>query len=65
MNLILKIESDNAAFQDGNAGAEAARILREAAVAMERGVWGGTVSSILRDFNGNKVGTLEASHTPA
>ena len=45
--------TDNAAFEEP--GLEIARILRDAADKVERGTWG----FILRDYNGNKVGTAD------
>jgi hypothetical protein len=52
---IIEIETDNAAFGDdeGDWGIEAARLLREAAVRVERGY----SSFPLIDYNGNKVGS--------
>lgn len=50
----LTIETDNAAFQDGEPAFEVARILREVADAMENGTNEGPV----RDVNGNRVGTF-------
>lgn len=47
----LHIHTDNAAFED-DAGTEIARILREAATAIERG----TRQQRLHDLNGNTVG---------
>jgi hypothetical protein len=52
MNLTLKMDMDNAAFEDTPAS-EAARILRDVAALMEFGEESGN----LRDVNGNKVGT--------
>lgn len=50
----LKIETDNAAFEDDNLLAEVARILRVAADKVEQG----DHPASLRDVNGNKVGDL-------
>lgn len=50
LDFTLTINCGNAAFEDRNA--ELARILREFADKLERGVDNGT----LRDFNGNVVG---------
>lgn len=49
---ILQIETDNAAFSDGEAPAEIARILRRAASLVEDG----REESSLSDINGNTVG---------
>lgn len=49
----LKINSmDNAAFADGNAAVETARILREVATRLESG----HESGLVREINGNTVG---------
>lgn len=50
----LTIETGNAAFDDCP-GAEVARILREAATAIERGTRGAP----LHDINGNRVGRFD------
>lgn len=50
----LDIETDNAAFT-GDWQIEVARILREAALQIERG----SGNLALRDINGNKVGRTE------
>ena len=52
-SFVLKIESGNAAFSDGNAGSEVARILRELARKVEDSSDG---SGRLFDANGNGVG---------
>jgi len=49
----IEIHTDNAAFDDGNKGAEVARILR--ALAQHWEAWG-TDKVTLRDVNGNTVG---------
>jgi hypothetical protein len=53
----LKIATDNAAFdkEGGGTGVEIARILREIASKVERGVTG--ANNPVMDINGNKVGT--------
>jgi hypothetical protein len=51
----IKIETNNAAFQDGYFEEEVARIIKEAA---ER-VCHGDGCHALRDINGNKVGYIE------
>jgi hypothetical protein len=52
----LTIDTDNATFQDGNATAEIARILRDIADKLERGLLSGHTI----DMNGNHVGTYGA-----
>jgi len=47
----------NAAFADGNAGAEAARILRQLADACEHAAE--PVVAAIYDINGNKVGEVQ------
>ncbi len=51
----LTIECDNAAFED-DAGAEVARILRDAADDLDGDMMAETGSANLRDINGNIVG---------
>lgn len=55
--IIITINTANAAFDDGNAGVEVARILRELANSLELGMEPET----LRDYNGNKVGKVEVT----
>lgn len=60
----LEISTDNAAFDDGNAASEVARILRDCANRIERGEGDWSMDGIviqLRDINGNVVGQAEAS----
>jgi len=52
--LTITIDTGNAAFED-DAGAECARILRDAATALERGTRGAP----LHDYNGNRVGRFD------
>jgi hypothetical protein len=52
---VAEIETDNAAFEDGNRNLEVARILRVLAEQIENGSDGVT----LRDINGNRVGFAE------
>jgi hypothetical protein len=48
-----ELESENAAFDDGNAADECARIVGEIAERIRLGATHG----IARDYNGNRVGT--------
>lgn len=57
----IQLETDNAAFDEGNLPFEAARIIREAAEALESG----RRSFPLRDVNGNRVGSVEVVRAPA
>jgi len=52
---------DNAAFEDGNAGAELARILGELAAKVSRVEITPGRGWDLFDVNGNKVGTFEVT----
>lgn len=54
----ITFDMGNAAFDDGNAPAECARILRDIAAKVERGQEDGTV----RDVNGNNVGAWSAEY---
>lgn len=59
MELRIKIDMENAAFEDNGRGHETARILRELAASFEyNGVNGGD-NDKLRDANGNTVGRFE------
>lgn len=58
--LKLELETENAAFADGNQSAEVARILRHAASMIERGSHGAG----LRDINGNEVGRFSLDRPP-
>ena len=60
MNLMIKINCNNAAFQDGQPEIEAARILRETADKIETEGSGGEPVK-LRDINGNAVGSFSWS----
>jgi hypothetical protein len=53
-NIKLMIETTNDAFADGNEKNEVARILRELADKLENG----NEPTIMRDYNGNVVGTV-------
>jgi len=53
----LTIDTGNAAFNEGMAGQELARILRTAAEALENGAR----TAPLRDVNGNRVGRFDFS----
>ena len=55
----LHIETGNAAFEDDNRQAELARILRELADTMERGLSIGSASGRVYDLNGNSAGSWE------
>lgn len=64
MRMVIEIEMDNAAFQDGNRGRETARILREIAQTVK--LFGITKKPqpfqnnyTFSDINGNKVGTVQ------
>ena len=61
MKATIKIEMDNAAFEDGNAGAELARILGELAAKVSRVEITPGRGWALFDVNGNKVGTFEVT----
>ena len=61
MKATIKIEMDNAAFEDGNAGAELARILGELAAKVSRVEITPGRGWDLFDVNGNKVGTFEVT----
>ncbi len=54
----VEISIDNDAFQDGNVGAELARILRQLAFSVENHeeFSGEELSGLCRDYNGNLVG---------
>jgi hypothetical protein len=56
MKIHIEIETDNAAFEGGNAGREVSRILRELATKLEDWPGENEWAIGLRDFNGNKVG---------
>lgn len=56
----IKIDMDNAAFQDGNQTNEIKRILNRIMVQIENGVEGGSV----KDVNGNKCGSWEVEYIP-
>lgn len=58
MELKLKFDMGNAAFEDGNAASECARILTEIAGTLEdRFTMGTDDGGTIRDINGNKIGT--------
>lgn len=56
--LELRLELDNAAFDNGPGPLEAARILRAAADKLDQGEWEPGTASRLRDVNGNTVGSF-------
>jgi hypothetical protein len=55
--IIIKFDTDNEAFRDGNGFSETARILRKIADEFEQGDY----SDKVRDLNGNSVGTVFCS----
>lgn len=61
MAVHIKFETDSAAFDDGNKGAEIARILRR--IAAQVGTLDGEDDVVLpvRDINGNKIGSVVVS----
>lgn len=60
MNVTLKINADNAAFEL-NAGQELSRILMETSCNEHLQDWNGTqeFSLSIRDINGNKIGEIK------
>ena len=57
MKVVIEINCDNAAFEDGNCSIEVARILREMADDVEGdGQFEAMSPKDPRDINGNKVG---------
>lgn len=52
--IVIEIKTSNDAFQDGNSHSEIARILRQLADDFENNM----AVKILRDINGNTVGSL-------
>lgn len=60
MKFILRINMDNAAFNDGNEGAELARILRSIVEAIEGHGAAPQCFQNVRDINGNIVGQYAA-----
>ena len=54
--IVIKIHTDNAAFEDGG-GSEVARILRQLADQFDSD--GFYAFTVIRDINGNKVGTTD------
>ena len=63
MKLKIEIMMDNAAFQEADDGAEAARILSELAEDIGNGTMGISpgASMQLRDINGNRVGEAKVT----
>jgi hypothetical protein len=59
----LTIDTDNAAFQDGQASQEVARILAQLADKLQRGAFADDLREAdgakLRDVNGNTVGSVQ------
>ena len=60
MKITITLSTDNAAFSD-HAGMEVARILHKAGDQLYDWPGANEFTLSLRDVNGNKVGTLEAS----
>lgn len=58
MNIAIEINTDNAAFEDGFAGTETARILHDIARTFENWPGSNSFSVGVRDINGNKVGMV-------
>ena len=58
MAFTLSIETSNAAFSDGAAPDEIARILRSVITALEIGTLTPDSEKPLRDVNGNRVGAV-------
>ena len=56
MKFIVRIDLQNAAFADGNEGAELARILRKLACRIESAGEAPRCFENIRDVNGNTVG---------
>jgi hypothetical protein len=62
MKIKIDINTANAAFDGDNAGAEAARILRDLADRLEgSGTLARSDTKFLRDINGNTVGTYKTT----
>lgn len=59
-SITIKIDTDNAAFDDGMRGHEVARILHK--LADEYDDLGGLHRPFLHDINGNTVGTVTEQH---
>lgn len=59
MKAKLTLEMENAAFADGMAGQEVARILRQLADKIQDWPGANAFNLGLRDINGNKVGKFE------
>ena len=60
MKFIIRIDLQNAAFSEGDEGAELARILRELAERIERAGEAPRCFENVRDINGNTVGQYAA-----
>ena len=60
MDVRIKINCDNAAFEEDTNGTEVARILRELADIYDRAALGEGMDRI-RDFNGNTCGHVKVS----
>ena len=60
MKFIIRIDLENAAFSDGNEGAELARILHKLAERIENAGEAPRYFENIRDYNGNTVGQYAA-----
>jgi hypothetical protein len=60
MYIVITIDTENAAFDDGQTGRETARILRDLADKYEDGDYR---QHILHDINGNSVGNVRYTGT--
>jgi O-succinylbenzoate synthase len=61
VKLKIEINMDNAAFGDGDAGAEVARILRRLADKYESYGDMANIENVILDINGNKVGRVKVT----
>lgn len=61
MFIKIRIEANNAAFEDGNAGPEVSRILKKLASTFEGWPGANEFDLGLYDVNGNMVGDVEVS----
>jgi hypothetical protein len=61
MRVTVKIDTENAAFSDGNSGTETARILRDLADRIDGEPLNKNDCRFAMDSNGNRVGQLKTS----